>query len=90
MLLAEPYVNEVDDMHQLEGSNLLNSNDYLSPNVCETISKDEIGNDVGGFHSSTYKLANKGNEKSNYFVCYPDTRISKDTSIEHEEFLRKC
>ena len=85
MHLSEPCVNEVDDMYQLEGANLLNSNDYLSPNVCETISKDEIGNDVGGFHSSTYKLANKGNEKSNYFVRYPDTRISKDKSIENEE-----
>ena len=85
MILAEPYVNEVDDMYQLEGANLLNSNDYLSPNVCETISKDEIGNDVGGLNSSTYKLANKGNEKSNYFVRYPDTRISKDKSIENEE-----
>ena len=85
MLLAEPYANKVDDMYQLEGANLLNSNDYLSPNVCETISKDEIGNDFEEFHSSTYKLTNKGNEKPNYVVCYPDTRISNVKSIENEE-----
>ena len=84
MLLAVPYVNEVDDVYQLEGANLLNSNDHLS-HVCETSSKDEIGNDFGEFHSSTYKLTNKGNEKPNYVVCYPDTRISNVKSIENEE-----
>ena len=85
MLLAEPHVNEVDDMYQLEGANLLNSNDHLSLNVCETSINDEIGNDFEEFHSSTYKLTNKGNEKPNYVVCYPDTRISNVKSIENEE-----
>ena len=85
MLLAEPCVNEVDDMHQLEGANLLNSNDYVSANICEPSSKDEKRTDFGEPHSSTYKLANKGNEKSNYFVSYPDTKISKVESVENEE-----
>ena len=85
MLLAEPCVNEVDDMYQLEGANLLNSNDYLSANICKPSSEDEMRIDFGESHSSTYKLAIKGNEKSNYFVSYPDTKISKVESVENKE-----
>ena len=85
MLLAEPCVNEVDDMYQLEGTNLLNSNDYLSSNMCEPSSEDEMRIDFRESRSSTYKLANKGNEKSNYFVSYPDTKISKVESVENKE-----
>ena len=85
MLLADPCVNEVSDMYQFEGANLLNSNDYLSANVSEPPSKDEMGKKFGESHSSTYKLSNKGNEKSNYFLCYPDTRSSKVDSIENKE-----
>ena len=85
MLLAEPYVNEVDDMYQLEGANLLNSYDYLSANVCEPSSKDEMGIDFGESHSSTYKSANKGNGKSNYFVRHPDTKMLKAEPVENNE-----
>ena len=85
MLLAEPCLNEDDDMHQLEGVNLLNSNDYPPPSFCEPSSQDEMGIDFGESHSSTYKLANKGNEKSNYVVSYPDTKMSKVESVENKE-----
>ena len=85
MLLAEPCLNEDDDMHQLEGVNLLNSNDYPPPSFCEPSSQDEMGIDFGESHSSTYTLANKGNEKSNQFVCYPATNISKFESVENKE-----
>ena len=72
-------------MYQLEGTNLLNSRDYLSANVCEPSNKDEMRIDFGESQSSTYKLANNVNEKSKYFVSYPDTRISKDESVENKE-----